>query len=77
MIFVSKSKEIIFSQSIGKMNELGFTYKTGKDIKENQHSRKRKFFKQKVLPKGKWNKKRGVFEKTKKGSRKKKLIWID
>jgi hypothetical protein len=61
----------------GKMNELGFEYKTKKTRTEQQHSKKRKFFKEKILRKWTINKKRGIFEKSKKGSKEKEVIWID
>lgn len=61
----------------GKMNELGWNYKKGKARTEQENSKKLKGFKVKVFEKLRWNKKKGVLEKSKKGSRIKKLIWMD
>jgi len=74
---VTLDKKIVFGEIIGKINELGFSYKKGKERTAQQHSKKRKLFKFFVLPKARWNKKRGRLEKTKKGSRTKKVAWID
>jgi len=62
---------------IGKTSGAEFNYKKGKARTEQQHSKKLKFVKIKVLPKLRWNKKRGVLESSKKGSRKKKVVWIE
>jgi hypothetical protein len=61
----------------GKMNELGFEYKTKKARTEQQNSKKRKGFKEKILEKWRFNKKKGIREKSKKGSRERETTWID
>ena len=59
------------------MNELGWEYKKGKERTEQQNSAKFKGFKEIVVSKWRWNKKKGEKEKSRKGSRIKKLLWMD
>lgn len=70
-------KNIILLMEKGKMNELGFEYKTKKARTEQQHSKKRKGFKEMILKKWRFNKKRGILEKSKKGSKKREITWMD
>jgi hypothetical protein len=61
----------------GKMNELGWEYKTKKERTEQQNSKKRRSIKLKILKKWRWNKKRSIKEHSKKGSLKEVLLWMD
>ena len=54
-----------------------FNYKKGKQRTEQEHSKKWKGFKVAVKPKLRWNKKCGILEKSKKGSRKENVVWIE